>query len=270
MTRRILAAIVAMLIALGGALAVMSYARAADQRALAGQEAVRAYVAEKEVPAGTTADKAVENKLIVQKLIARTAVPDGVLTSIDGGYGQLVATSVIQPGELVLRTRFAARGTTAGTLLVPEGKFAVSVALEDPDHVGSFVTVGSKVAVFDTFNVQETDKADTTPAGDHLQDRHEFSRATRLLLPSVEVLAVGTTTTTSRTSVGPESSSAGGTAVSTQTTTALFTLAVTQDQAEHLVHGAQTGTLTFALIGSGASATAGKGVDDRRLFGVVK
>jgi Flp pilus assembly protein CpaB len=79
----------------------------------------------------------------------------------DPTYGQLVATSTIQPGELVMTTRFAARGTTTGTLPVPAGMLAVTVALDDPSHVGSFLSVGSKVAVFDTFNVQSVTAAGT-------------------------------------------------------------------------------------------------------------
>jgi pilus assembly protein CpaB len=272
MTRRIIAAIAALLIALAGSLAVMSYARAADERALAGQEAVRVYVAELEVPAGTTAGKAVEDGLIVPTLIARKGVPDGALTSVEGGYDQLVASSAIQPGELVLRTRFAARGTTQGALGVPEGKLAVSVALDDPSRVGPFVTVGAKVAVFDTFNVQEADTKNSTPAGDRLQDRHEYTRATRLLLPEVEVIAVGATTTTRTAPSTADEESTGALAAgpALQATTTLMTLAVTQEQAEKLVHASRTGTVTFALLGPDATATPGAGVDDRRLFEVAK
>ncbi len=270
MSRRVIAGVAALVIALVGALGVIAYARGADQRALAGQEAVRAYVADKEVPAGTTAGKAVKDNLISQKLIARKAVPDDVLTDISGGYEQLVATSTIRPGELIIKTRFAAKGATEGLLAVPAGKFAVSVALDDPSHVGPFVTVGSKVAIFDTFNVQETDKKDTTAAGDKLQDRHEYQRATRLLLPSVEVLGVGATTSSPDVKETQKPSDPGQPQTTDRQTLILFTLAVTQAEAEKLVHAARTGTVTFALIGSDATAAPGKGIDDRRLFEVTK
>jgi pilus assembly protein CpaB len=259
--------IAALVIALGGSLGVLNYTRGADQRALAGQQPVMAYVAKDVVPPGTTAAAAVDDGLIVQEAIARKAVPDGVLTQVDDTSGQLVATSAIQPGELVLRTRFAAKAATPGSLAVPEGKLAVSVALDDPSHVGPFVTVGSTVAVFDTFNVAETDKNDQTPAGDKLQDRHEYTRATRLLLPAVEVLAVGdtTSTTTDEKDKQQAASAAGG-----QNIQLLVTLAVSQPQAEKLVHASRTGTLTAALLGPKTTATPGKGTDDRRLFTDVK
>ena len=269
MSRRIIAVLAALIIAVVGSVSVVAYARAADQRALAGQEAVRAYVAQQQVPAGTTAGQAVQDGLIVQQLIARKGVPDDALTAVGGEYAQLVATSAIQPGEIVLANRFAARGVAQGALPVPNGLLAVSVSLDDPSHVGSFVNVGSKVAVFDTFNVQESDKAGLTPAGDHLQDNHAFTRATRLLLPSVEVLAVDdSTTVTSK----PENQDkpTGLAASAMQPTTTLLTLAVTQDQAQRLVHGSRTGTLTFALLGPETKATPGAGVNDRTLFGGAK
>jgi pilus assembly protein CpaB len=86
----------------------------------------------------------------------------------------------------------------------------------------------------------------------------------------VEVLAVGATTTT----VAPpptdaQTSAAIGTAGAGQTTTTLFTLAVTQEQAERIIHSSRTGALTFALLGPEAHATTGKGVDDRTLFEVT-
>lgn len=278
MTRRILAALAALVIALAGLFGVVSYARAADQRALAGQEAVPAYIAEKEVPVGTTAGQAQKDGLIVRTLVARKAVPEGALTEISGGYDQLVATATIQPGELVMSSRFAARGATAGTLAVPQGLMAVSVALDDPSHVGPFVGVGTKIAVFDTFNVQEnggkavTDPEAAVPAGDRLQDRHEFTRATRLLVPELEVLAVGSTTTAGRTGTAgaEDTGSSPALAATGQDAQTLFTLAVTQEQANKLIHASRTGTLSFALLGPGASAQPGQDVNDHTLFEVTK
>ena len=72
---------------------------------------------------------------------------------------------------------------------------AISVALDDPSHVGPFLTVGSHIAVFDTFNVLSVVGPAATPAGDHLQDQHAYLRSTRVLVPDVVVLAVGSTTT---------------------------------------------------------------------------
>ena len=108
-----------------------------------------------------------------------------------------------------------------------------------------------------------------TPAGDHLQDNHAYTRATRLLLPSVEVLAVDDSTTVTK-PTNSEDKPTGLGAAAMQPTTTLLTLAVTQDQAQRLVHGSRTGTLTFALLGPDAQAKPGAGVNDRSLFEVTR
>jgi pilus assembly protein CpaB len=273
MSRRLLIAVAALAVAVMGTVAVFAYARGADRRALLGQQAVSAYIVRKDVPAGTTAGKALDDGLIVKELVASKGVPEGALTDVDHAYEQLVATSDLQPGELVLRSRFGTQAAANGRLLVPDGRMAVSVSLDDASHVGGFVGVGSHIAVFDTFNVQEADKKSQTPAGDHLQDRHEFIRATRLLVPDVEVLAVGATTTKS--SADPSEESQGSdmqnAASSSPTTTSLLvTLAVTQAEAQRVIHAVRTGTITFALLGPDGAATPGAGVDDRGLFTGIK
>ena len=263
MTRRILAAVLAVALALVAAVAVLFYARTADARALAGQQAVSVYVASELVPAGTTAKQAEESGLITKELIAAKAVPNGALTSISERIAGLQATSDIVPGELVVSQRFADQVATDGRLAVPADKLAVSVELPDPAKVGQFLVVGSRITIFDTFNVQEADPKDTTPAGDHIADRHEFTRATRVLLPDVQVLAVGQTTTKPD-STSSDNDTKDGAAQTT--TVALVTVAVTQAEAEKLIHGVQTGTLYLALKGAQAKVDLGTGTSDRLLF----
>lgn len=271
MSRRLIAGITALALAIVGTAAVFAYARGADRRALQGQQVVSAYVVRKDVPAGTTARKAIDDGLIVKELIASKGVPEGTLTAVGPTNDQLVATSDLQPGEIVLSARFAAQAATDGRLIVPDGKMAVSVSLDDASHVGPFLAVGSHIGVFDTFNVLESYTKDQTPAGDHLQDRHEFLRATRLLVPDAEVLAVGATTTKATADQSKDSSGSNLQNVSSQTTAALLiTLALTQDEAQRVIHGEHTGTLTFALLAADGTATPGAGVDDRRLFTGIK
>jgi pilus assembly protein CpaB len=271
MNKRILAGLAAVLLAVVGTVAVFAYARGADRRALQGQTAIGAYVAVKDVPAGTTAAKAISDGLIVKEMIASKGVPEGALTSVDGSYDNLVATSDLQPGELVLKARFGSVAAADGRLPVPSGKMAISVALDDPSHVGSFVVVGSHIAVFDTFNyIQKCGCtaipgiSTLTPTGDHLQDSHEYQRATRVLVPDVTVLAVGGTTVS--TSNKSSNSSDVQPASDNSSVTTLITLAVTADQAARIIHAERTGTMTFALLGADATPSAGSGVSDKGLF----
>ncbi len=267
MKRRPLIAIAALVLAAIGTLAVLTYAQGADRRALQGQQAVSVYVVRKQVPAGTSANQAVKQGLLVRELIARKGVPADALGNVDPAYGSLVATSDLQPGELVLQSRFGTKPTAEGALNVPSGKMAVSVSLDDASHVGSFVVAGSQIAVFDTFNVLKTVTSSNTPSGGQLGG--EGPKATRLLLPQVDVLAVGSVTSAAPSQNSSQGSADGTQKVSQQTTaggTTLLTLAVDQSQAQKLIHGSRTGTLTFTLLGSGSPASPGAGIDDRHLF----
>ena len=260
MNRRVLAVILAVVLAFAGTAAVSAYVKGADRRAVEGQQTVAVYVTAKDVPAGTTAQQAVDNRLIVQETIAKKGVPSDALTTVSPDNAGLVATSDITAGEIVLASAFSTEAATPGVVALPAGDMAVSIELNDPARVGTFLQVGSEIAVFDTFNVQEANKSGVTPAGDHLQDRHEYTRATRLLLPRVKVLGIGASTTKS---ADGQSTSSG---TNTQVSTALVTVAVNQLEAEKLIHGIQTGTLYFALLNTQSVVTPSNGVDDRQLF----
>jgi len=273
MNRRIMAVALAVVLALAGTFAVLTYVKGADRRAVAGQQPVEVFVAQKQVPAGTTAKQAVADRLIAKQVIARKGVPEGALTQVSDASGSLVATSDIEAGSVVMSSRVGAQVATQEALTIPSGQMAVALELGDPARVGSFLRVGSEVAIFDTFNVQEADSKDMTPAGDHISDRHEYTRATRLLLPRVTVLGLGESTSksatpssmqnTANTDSKTEATNSGSTAgVQTQ----LVTVAVDQSQAEKLIHGIQTGTLYFALLNGDSDVAPRPGVDDRRLF----
>jgi pilus assembly protein CpaB len=271
MSRRIGIGIAALLLAVVGTVAVLAYARGADQRALKGQQAVSAYIVRKDVPAGTTVHDAVSKGLIVKELVASKGVPEGAMTSVSG-TDQLVATTDLVPGEVVLSSVFGTQAAVNGQILVPAGKMAVSVALDDAAHVGQFLAVGGHVAIFDTFNVREKTPG-LTPAGDHVADQHPYVRATRVLVPDVVVLAVGDTSVAPSSTSKSNSTSSSGTQLASDnspTGTELVTLAVTQDEAARIIHAERTGTMTFALLSSGTTATPSGGISDPNLFTGIK
>jgi pilus assembly protein CpaB len=276
MKRRIVAVTVAVLLAVLGTVAVYGYVHKADERAVAGQQPVEVYVAKADVPAGTTLKDAVDQGLIDKELVASKGVPGSPLSQVTPATESLVATTEISPGELVLADRFGTQAVSTTGLAIPSGMMAVSVKLEDPARVGDFLTVGSEIAVFDTFNVQSADHSDVTPAGDHILDYYPKTRATRVLLPKVKVIGVGATTSSGATSSSSSSSDSKGTqnvglastssGTGAQNNDVLITVAVDQQQAAKLVQGIQTGTLYFALLTDSSEVTPGSGVTDRNLF----
>jgi pilus assembly protein CpaB len=264
MGRRVVLFFLALVLAIGGAGAVLAYVSKADSRAVAAQEPVTVVVVKHAIKAGTNADDAISKGYLGTEKLARRAVPSGVLTKPDAVKGQVALVDLYE-GQLVAPTLFGIKAAATVGLQLPSGKMAVSVTATDAQHVGQFVQPGSYVAVFDTFTSQTGTTAPYVPSGDGLSQGYAYDQATRLLLGRVEVLAVGATTSVPPT---PSPSASGATASpsAASSTQLLLTLAADQGQAQKLILASETGNLYFTLLPAAASATPGPGVDNHNLF----
>lgn len=251
MPRRSILLIVALLVALLGTTAVFAYVRNVDQRAIGNAQPVAVLIAKAAIPAGTSAATASEKGLLTLLTVPRKAVPDGALSDI-GSVRTQVTLSDIFPGEMLLRMKFGAQQTT-GALNIPAKQLALSVELGDPERVAGFVQPGSEVAVFDTYPIAQPGAA----AGSD-------TKATRLLLARVLVVAVGPTTLRTESSPSPAPSASSQ---DKPVTTAILTLAVSQADAERLVQAAQTGQLYFGLLAKDSVTGPSRGVNNSTLFG---
>jgi pilus assembly protein CpaB len=119
----------------------------------------------------------------------------------------------------------------------------MSVDLADAAHVGSFLRPGSYITVFDTV-ASATLGANGIPI-----------KETRVLLTKVQVIGIAGYTTAKEVD-----------AVITDATKFLVTVAVTQNEAERLVHGIQSGSLYFGLLSSDTKVVPGAGVNDDTIF----
>lgn len=270
MTRRIIAIIVALFVALAGAVAVVAYANAADARAVSGQETTTVYIAKAQVPTGTRADAALGGKLIVPQTVVAKGVPAGALVSVDAANSSLVATSTIMPGEIVLASRFGTLPKVEQVSGVPAGKVAVTLNLPEPQRVAPLLVPGSHVVLYDTFNARDPRKADLTPDGAHLADDKPGVRVTRVLVDDALVIGVGDrqigpAPTPAPTAGADQGGAAQGDAA--KASGALVTVAVSPAQALTLVHGIQTGTLYAGLRGKGVTVDVAGSIDDHTVLG---
>jgi pilus assembly protein CpaB len=263
MRRRLLAVLVAVVLAVAGCIAIVAYVRAADRRALAGREAVWTLVASKRIPAGTTGAQIRDGGYTERVAMPAATVPADGIETIDDQLAALAVTADLQPRQLLLRGMFGESTRVSGGLALPDGKLAVSVEMTAAARVAGFVRPGSKVAVFDTFTVR--DGKGRVPSGTRLADNYAYNHATRVLLPRVEVLGVG-----ERGTAGAATSTPAGEAATAKDTkaglTVLVTLAANQDEAERLIHASLTGSLSFALLDDTATIEPGPGVDNNSLF----
>ncbi|MER7072521.1 RcpC/CpaB family pilus assembly protein [Terrabacter sp. NPDC000476] len=255
MNRRMLAALVALVLAAAGGGLVITYAKNADRRAVAGTTPVSVWVAQKLVPAGTTLKDAETTGLITRTQVPAQAAPVGSLGDIASGNEGLLALSDVQPGEYVLAARFGSTPTGEKAIEVPAGRLAVSVQLEDPAHVGTFVRPGSHIAVFVTYKVKALgDDARSKKINDN------DIKATRALLPDALVIGVGAT------ALAAPKPADGEAAPASETPSFLVTVAVTPEEAVRLVHGINNYTLYAGLRGNDVKLDATTEASDLNIF----
>ena len=262
MSRRLVTISTALVLALLGTMLVVVYVGRADARALNGVQTVQVVVAKGAVTRGQSVAAAQAAGLLTTEALPRKTVPLAAVAKLQPSDSALVFAGNLTAGEIVLQSGLVPTATTVDSLQIPDGKLAVTVQLDDPARVASFVTVGSSIAIFDSYDVFEPGGSAWTPTGDHLTDKREVDKATRLLLASVKVLAIGSSFASTPT---PKASPDGQKNTAADTTLTLVTVAVDQNQAEKLIHGTQTGTLYLGLLGA-YQVKPGPGVDNRTLF----
>jgi pilus assembly protein CpaB len=146
MTRRLIAAAAAVLLAVLGAVVLIDWVRDADARAQADEQLVDVLVIDSEVAAGTRADD-LGSSVSVEQVPERLVAP-GAVTALSEVTGQ-IATASLLPGEQLVTGRFAepAALAPAGTVPAPEGTVEVTVALDAQRAVGGVLEAGDKVGV---------------------------------------------------------------------------------------------------------------------------
>jgi len=245
MARRTLLLVAAVLVAAVGTALIFLYVNGVNDRAVADQSPQRVLVAKTQIAAGTTAADAAKAGAFELKTFAKNSVAPGALSDITPIANE-VALSTVFPGQQILAAQFGAAGSTSA-LPIPADKIAISVQLNDPARVAGFVQPGSNVAIFLTAN--------STGA-------NGLGNFTRMLLPKVQVVAVGPTTTTSQTSTDSQT----GQTNTEQISRAILTLALTQQEAQKVIYSSQNGALYFALLTSNSKVKPDQGVDGHNLF----
>jgi pilus assembly protein CpaB len=231
MARRSILFLVALTIAALGATMVIWYVQGIDARAADTQEQSTVVVATARLEPGESVADAVEAGKLVERQVAVADLPAEAVSSTAGLDG-LVALGTIYAGQQLVSDQLGAPGSQQ-VLGIPDGRMAISVELTDPERVAGFVSPGSWVAIFVSGDVEA-----------YLADgsTRKLPTVTRILLPKVQVLGVGDTTVTSRTTKEDD-----GTQTTEQVPRTILTIAVTQDQAQKVIYSARNGDLTFAL-----------------------
>ncbi|GAA1141219.1 Flp pilus assembly protein CpaB [Nesterenkonia lutea] len=147
MSRRLIAAIAAFILAALAAVLVISYVNAADQRAMDGMSPETVLVVTESAPEGTPAEE-LGDFVATEELPASATVPDG-LVSLEDVAGQ-VTTTTLYPGEQLVTARFASPEDLADPTKAdaPEGFHEITVQLPTTRVIGGHLSPGDTVGFF--------------------------------------------------------------------------------------------------------------------------
>ena len=241
MQSRVLAVLIAVVLALVATAALVIYVNGADRRAIADQTPIRVLVATKDIKQGTSGEDAQNDEAIGWREVARGSVVQNGFRSVGQLEGKFAAVDIVK-GEQLLPSRWVGADELEGRglLPIPDDHQALSVGLDLTRQVAGFVTPGDNVGIVLTLPKRDGD------------NKSQF------LLQNVRVLAVGATAITTRTAQG------GGGRVNqgkgSQTLTAI-TLAIYKEYVEHVVYAAEEGNIYLTLMPRGAEAAKSRGVD---------
>lgn len=223
---RIIAIAIAAVLAIIGVVVLVGAFRAQGQTAAGGKNLVTVLVVTSEIPAGTSAS-ALGNSVETESVPA-AYVAEGAARTL-GDLSGKVASVTLVPGEQVLTSRFVTStelAATGGTAAVPAGMQQLSIAIDPQRTAGGRIGVGDHVGIFVSLDTSGTDPA-----------------TTQLLLNDVLVTAVGGATTPTATGTSSDST----TTTSSVSGSTLVTFALSADDAQKLVYGAEFGRVWLSL-----------------------
>lgn len=224
--RRVLALVIAAL-AIGGFVGygIYVYLQDAETRALSRYELVEVLVSKEIIPEGTTLAAAVAEGLAGPEGFPADFLPSNALTEVSAERASLVTIEELAPGQVLLSGDFVPAPDAPRLLEVPEGMVAISLALPEEARLGPFLQAGERVAIVAT-------SATANPA--------TGLNETRVLVPNVEVLAVGAV------------SSPQGVISSGDNSGRLVTVAVKPSDLVSVVGAATTASVYLSLLGDGS------------------
>ena len=227
MQSRVLAILVAVVLALVATAALVVYVNGADRRAISDQKPVLVWVAAKPITAGTSGLTASNTEAIKRIAVPKKNIVPGAVLSLHQ-IQNLRAAVDIMPGEQLLLKRWVGAADVAGRglLQIPEGYQAVAIGMDLTRQVAGFVTPGDTVSLLLTMQRRGS-------------DRSEF------LLQNIRVLAVGATALANSAAQG-----GGGRVTQGKGQVAAVTLAGPQEKVESVVFAAEHGSIYMTLLAS--------------------
>lgn len=250
MKTRLIAGIIAVLLAAAGTVVLVSYVRNADARAVADLDPVLVLVATTPIAQGTPADNL--SDLVETTELPATAALAGGVTSLSQLQGQIALTPMY-PGEQLISSKFGAPPTEGpDAVKVDPALQKVSVLLELHQAVGGNIAPGDTVGVF-----LSTDKPDANNPRTHLTVNKVLVTDVQWPAPKDQDKADGVT---------PASSSDIAQDTGDLTGKVIVTLATTAPDAEQIVFAANYGSVWLSDEPATADENGTEVIDPTKVF----
>lgn len=306
MVKRTVVLVVALVLAGVAAFANWRFLRGVEEDNAGKFQLVQVFRATRSIPSGTMGEDLVSQNLFVQSQEQREFLPglssrDGqsastafqTSTSLEEFLTGKVAAGPIAQNEILSSEQWVAPDQIelkSLSELLPEGKQAMSVQVDQTKGVGGFVLPGDRVNVVVTITAPRLDPSllgEGSLTSDNLRElvsllqQSQASELSRFLLQGVEVLAVGNIVNTEsgptaagasqllapRPTAGEEPAPSSETpAANTIENANIYTLGVTAQDAERLAYAFERGSVWLTLVSPEFQPTATEGISRENLF----
>jgi pilus assembly protein CpaB len=179
--------------------------------------------------------------LVQQVQMPRRYVSDGAVSSVDS-ISDRVLSGPVSKGEILTAGRFQSASEAGLSFSVPKGFVAVTIPVDDARGVAGLISPGDHVAVLATVSKKSI-----------------TDQETRVIIPGVQVLAVGQNTGGQAPVV--QSGQSGGVLGASQSSggsaagaTSIVTVAVSPADAEKVVFAIESGSIWLVLLPGDSSA----------------
>lgn len=230
MRSRSLSIIVAVLLAGVATMAVYGYVSGVKKDAQGGGGQVSVLVAKQDIRAGTSMDDVISSGGLQTVSVAKDELVPGAATSLDQVKGKTTTAAILQ-GEQIPSARLSGGVLPGGSLGIPKGYQAFTVALDSPAAANGILQKGDRVAVYGEMQAKMHDGED-----------HPFAAQ---MVPEAQVLDVTKPGTTGSITSDP-----------TQAGKVTVTLALKARDAQKVLLAEQEGAVWLGLLGPGDKPVA--------------
>lgn len=232
MKSRIAIVLVALVMAGAAAFFAGRYLQDARSNIASESQPIEVFVAQEDVPQGTSADEMIAKKMAVLQEVPRRFTAAGACSTPKAVEGMVLATPLTR-GQQLTTDQFAAPSVAGLAFSIPKQQLALTIPVDEVNGVGGLVKPGDHVVLYATFSPGPKGEKDLTT----------------LLLGDAKVLAVGTSLRTDQ-NTQPErdkglvSSRTEG----KQEVAKTLTLAVSPEDVERVVFAEETARVWCALL----------------------